>query len=112
MTGEAVCCPPVIRSDASNEDFETAAAVFKALGDPVRVQLLSLIGSAKSGEACACDLVAPTNRKQATVSHHLSQLVKAGLIVREQRGKWAWYRINEEQLEAVCGALALGGARC
>jgi ArsR family transcriptional regulator, arsenate/arsenite/antimonite-responsive transcriptional repressor len=99
------CCRPVIRADVSVEDCELAAAVFKALGDPVRVQLLALIGSAESGEACACDLVEPSQRSQATVSHHLSQLTKAGLIMREQRGKWAWYRVNRSQLESVCEAL-------
>ncbi|MFV1990238.1 MAG: ArsR/SmtB family transcription factor [Acidimicrobiales bacterium] len=104
-TTPMACCPPVIRTDVSIEDCELAAAVFKAPGDPVRVQLLAIIASAESGEACACDLVEPTHRSQATVSHHLAQLTKAGLIIREQRGKWAWYRVNRSQLESVCGAL-------
>ena len=69
------------------------AGGFKALADPTRLRLLSLIASAPGGEVCACDLNDPLARSQATVSHHLSVLVKTGLVTRQQRGKWAWFRV-------------------
>ena len=81
------------------------ALVLKTLADPVRLRLVSIIGTAPAGEACACDLPELVDRSQPTVSHHLGQLVKAGILEREQRGKWAWFRINGERLEAVCRAL-------
>lgn len=79
----------------------------KALADPARLRLLSIIGSAQGGWACACDLPDPVDRSQSTVSHHLSVLVKAGLLEREQRGKWAWFRIRRERLEDLRSALSL-----
>ena len=79
--------------------------MFKALGDPTRVRLLSLIAAADGGEACVCDLTAPVGLSQPTVSHHLKQLVDAGLLSRDQRGKWAYYRVIDETLEAIGQAL-------
>ena len=84
---------------------ETLAHVFKALGDPTRVRLLSLIAATDGGEACVCDLIAPVGLSQPTVSHHLKLLVDAGLISRDQRGKWAYYRVIDETLEAIGKAL-------
>lgn len=79
----------------------------KALADPARLRLLSLIAATDDGWACACDLHTPLGRSQPTVSHHLSTLVKAGLLEREQRGKWAWFRVRHDRLDAVRTALAL-----
>lgn len=76
----------------------------KALADPVRLRLLHLISA--EGEACACDLPAALDRSQSTISHHLKVLVEAGLLDREQRGKWAWFRVRNEQLQALSSALA------
>jgi ArsR family transcriptional regulator len=77
------------------------------LADPARLRLLSMVASAESGEACACDLVEPLGRSQPTVSHHMSVLVEAGLVSREKRGKWAWYRLEAERLEQIKAALSL-----
>ena len=85
---------------------EDLANDFKVLSDPVRLRLLSIIASAAEGEICACDLPAPLERSQATVSHHLSLLVRAGLITREQRGKWAWFAIAPDKAEFVRSVLA------
>ena len=82
------------------------ADAFKALGDPVRLQLLNLIATAEGGEACACDLVEPVGRSQPTVSHHLRVLREAGLVASEKRGTWVWYRAEAAQLEALRRALA------
>jgi ArsR family transcriptional regulator len=82
------------------------ATVFKALSDPARLRLLSMIAAAEPGEACACDLVEPVGRSQPTVSHHLALLVEAGLVEREKRGKWAWYRVVPAQLDLLRDALS------
>lgn len=81
------------------------AEVFKALADPARLRLLSIIATTPDGEACACDLVEPLGRAQPTVSHHLAVLVDAGLVEREKRGRWAWYRIVPERLAAIGSSL-------
>jgi ArsR family transcriptional regulator len=100
------CCSPVAAGVLGDEAAERLARVFKALGDPTRVKLLSLIAAAGDDGACVCDLVEPVRLSQPTVSHHMRQLVDAGLITREQRGKWAYYRLVDGALAAVAGALA------
>jgi ArsR family transcriptional regulator, arsenate/arsenite/antimonite-responsive transcriptional repressor len=84
---------------------EQLARVFKALGDPTRVRLLSLIAAHADAEACVCDLTDPVGLSQPTVSHHLKQLVEAGLITRQQRGKWAYYRVAHTALDALADTL-------
>ena len=100
------CCAPVTAGVLDESDAEELAAAFKVLADPARLRLLSMVAAAETGEACACDLVGPVGRSQPTVSHHLSMLVDAGLLVREKRGKWAWYRVVPERLQALQAALA------
>ena len=99
------CCPQVLAAPLSEHDATELADVLKALADPARLRLLSIIASSPDGEACACDLSAPVARSQPTVSHHLTQLVRAGILQREQRGKWAWFRISSETLASLCAAL-------
>lgn len=99
------CCSSV-GTDALDESAAAElAVVLKALAEPARLRLLSLIASAPSGEACACDLLGPLGRSQPTVSHHLSAMVEAGLLEREKRGRWAWYRIVPERLRLVRDAI-------
>jgi ArsR family transcriptional regulator len=100
-----LCCDPVTAGRMDEAAAVELAAVLKALADPVRLQLVSIIGAAAAGEVCACDLPALLDRSQPTVSHHLTQLVRAGLIDREQRGKWAWFRLRPEGFAAVRAAL-------
>lgn len=99
------CCLPVADEALSVTESEALATSFKALADPVRLRLLSLVASVPEGETCACDLNEPLDRSQATVSHHLSVLVSAGLITREQRGKWAWFRVAPDRAEFVRSVL-------
>jgi ArsR family transcriptional regulator len=99
------CCVPRVTSTASVEDAERAARVFKALGDPTRVRLLSLIAAGEGGEACICDLTEPVGLSQGTVSHHMKLLAEAGLVTREQRGKWAYFALNGSVLDAAADAL-------
>jgi ArsR family transcriptional regulator len=101
------CCSPLLADPITVGDAETLAAGFKVLSDPVRLRLLSLIANTPEGEVCACDLTEPIGRSQPTVSHHLSILVGAGLIEREQRGKWAWYRLVPGRVQVLRDALSI-----
>ena len=101
----AYCCSPVTGGVLPVEAAEQLARVFKALGDPTRVRLLSLIAAHADAEACVCNLTDPVGLSQPTVSHHLKQLAEAGLITREQRGKWAYYRVAQTALDALADAL-------
>ena len=100
------CCERVTAGVLDEGAAVELAAVFKVLADPARLRLLSMVASASAGEVCACDLVAPLGRSQPTVSHHLSLLVDAGLLTREKRGRWAWYRVVPERLAGLGGVLA------
>lgn len=104
-TDAGICCTPVTGGVLTVDDAERIARTFKALGDPTRVRLLSLIAASESGEACICDLTEPVGLSQPTVSHHMKQLVDAGLAVREQRGRWAYYRVVEDALDRAAQAL-------
>ncbi|MEO9324164.1 metalloregulator ArsR/SmtB family transcription factor [Nocardioides sp. C4-1] len=95
------CCSSVVGGALDAEDAERLARAFKALGDPTRVRLLSLIAASPGREACVCDLVDPVGLSQPTVSHHMKLLVDAGLVVREQRGRWAFYRLVDDALAAL-----------
>jgi ArsR family transcriptional regulator, arsenate/arsenite/antimonite-responsive transcriptional repressor len=101
------CCAPLTAGALDEEQASELASTFKVLADPARLRLLSMVASAEAGEACACDLVEPVGRSQPTVSHHLSALVEAGLLTREKRGRWAWYRVAPERLTALRAALDL-----
>lgn len=86
------CCPPLTSPDLSAEDAQTMAAMFRALGDPVRVLLFSRVASNPDGEVCVCDL-GDLGVSQPTVSHHLKKLRDAGLVLSERRGTWVYYRV-------------------
>ena len=108
------CCGTVGGAALDERSAGVLADAFRALADPARVRLLSMIATAEGGEACACDLIPALGRAQATVSHHLSVLVAAGLLEREKRGRWAWFRVVPDRLETLRAALvpnaALAGA--
>ncbi len=97
-------------SALEEDDAAELAAAFKVIADPVRLRLLSLIATASSGEVCACELVAPLGRSQPTISHHLSVMTDAGLLSREKRGRWAWYRAVPERLAVLRDVLEPGPA--
>jgi len=99
------CCELVLVEPLTADEADDLAAAFKVLADPVRLRILSLIANAASGEMCACDLPAVTGRSQPTVSHHLSLLADAGLVTREQRGKWAWFRVQPDRVAVLRDAL-------
>jgi ArsR family transcriptional regulator len=91
------------------DDAAKAAPLFKALADPIRVQLLALVRQAPEGEACFCDLADEFDMPQSTLSHHLKILVNAGVLARERRGTWSWYRVQPEPLQTLESLLRPGG---
>ncbi len=99
--GDRVLAEPIGFHEA-----EKLAAVFKLLADPIRLRILSLIANAPGGAVCACDLPEAIGRSQPTVSHHLSLLTDAGLITREQRGKWAWFEVDLERVAVLRDSLS------
>ncbi|MDF2968512.1 MAG: transcriptional regulator [Nocardioidaceae bacterium] len=102
------CCSPLMRRPLSTEQAEQVAPLLKALADPVRLRLLSLVASHSGGEACVCDLTDAFDLSQPTISHHLKVLHDSGLLDRSKRGVWVYYRVRSDALAGV-GAL-LGGA--
>ncbi len=101
----AACCTTPRDPAITSDDAERIANVFKALGDPTRVRLLSLIAAGEGGEACICDLTEPVGLSQGTVSHHMKLLAEAGLITREQRGRWAYFALADGALGAAARSL-------
>lgn len=101
----ADCCSPGIEAGLAPAESARLAKVFKALADPTRVRLLSLIAAGERGEACICDLTEPVGLAQGTVSHHMRVLVQAGLVAREQRGKWAYYSVERRALDEAARSL-------
>ena len=97
------CCTPLSGTAMSAAQAEQVAPLLKALADPVRLRLVSLIASSASGEACVCDLNEAFDLTQATISHHLKVLHSAGLLDREKRGVWVYYAVRREALAAVAG---------
>ena len=95
----AGCCPSILAAPLAESDAERLARGFAALGDPVRLRLLSLIAAA--GECCSCDLEEPLERSQPTISHHTKALAEAGLITGEKRGRWMWWTVVPERLEEL-----------
>jgi ArsR family transcriptional regulator len=101
------CCSPLTREPITSEQAERIAPLVKAIADPVRLRLLSLVASHADGEACVCDLNDAFDLSQPTISHHLKLLHDAGLLDREKRGVWVYYRVNTSPLGDL--AALLGG---
>ncbi len=102
----AATCPPLLQEPIAATDAERLATSLKAIADPARLRLLSLIQAQPDQEACVCHLTEPLGLSQPTVSHHLKVLLQAGLVEREQRGSWAFFRVRPEPLAAIRDVLA------
>ena len=100
-----VCCVPVRREPMSSSDAGALSTLLKAVADPTRLRLLSLVAAHDGAEACVCDLTEPVNLSQPTVSHHLKILVEAGLLTRSRRGTWSFYAVVPGALGALAGSL-------
>jgi ArsR family transcriptional regulator, arsenate/arsenite/antimonite-responsive transcriptional repressor len=92
------CCPPLLAGNLTATEAAEVAALFRVLGEPARLQLLSLIAAQPSEEVCACELVESLGLSQPTVSHHLKVMYAAGLLTKQRRGNWIYYRIVRERL--------------
>lgn len=103
------CCPGLLSAPLDEEQAVVLAKVFKALGDPVRLRLLSMIASRAGGEVCVCDLTPAFDLSQPTISHHLKLLREAGLIASERRGTWVYYRLLPETTDHLAGILTRPG---
>ncbi|HKT58147.1 MAG TPA: metalloregulator ArsR/SmtB family transcription factor [Microbacterium sp.] len=101
----AACCAPLAKEPLGQADAEQLATTLKALADPARLRLLSIVASSEGREACVCDLTDPIGLSQPTVSHHLKVLTEAGFLTRSKRGTWAYYRLVPEALEQVSALL-------
>jgi ArsR family transcriptional regulator len=99
--GATECAPDRVSPPLARADAESIARLLKALSDPTRLQILSLIEAAPAGEACVCDLTEPFDMTQPAISHHLRILVEANILRRDKRGSWTWYSINPDQLEPI-----------
>jgi ArsR family transcriptional regulator, arsenate/arsenite/antimonite-responsive transcriptional repressor len=97
----AASCPPLLAGPLDATEAARLAGALKVLADPARLRLLSLIQSQPANEACVCHLTYPLGLTQPTVSHHLKVLLQAGLVEREQRGSWAYYRVVPRSLDAL-----------
>lgn len=105
------CCAPLAAPALSQEEAEATAELFKVLSDPARVRIVNLLVAA--GEpVCACHLNAPVGLAQPTVSHHLKKLVAAGLLEREQRGRWAYFSLRREAVAKLAAVADLQGVCC
>jgi ArsR family transcriptional regulator len=102
----AASCPPLLEGALDANEAEAMARALRVLADPARLRLLSLIQAQPTGEACVCHLTEPLGLSQPTVSHHLKVLHEAGLVEREQRGSWVFYRVQRKQLRSLRGLLA------
>ncbi|MFF8769781.1 ArsR/SmtB family transcription factor [Kitasatospora sp. NPDC015120] len=99
------CCPGLLSAPLDEAQAAELAPLFKALGDPVRLRLLSMIASGQGGEVCVCDLTPQFDLSQPTISHHLKLLRQAGLIDSERRGTWVYYRLVPETTDRLAGIL-------
>ena len=105
LTEAVGCCSPLTREPLSAEQAIELSRLFKAMGDPVRLRLLSLIASHEGGEACVCDLSGVFEQTGPTISHHLKVLREAGLISGERRGTWVYYRVEPDALARLSAVL-------
>jgi len=106
LTAAVGCCGPLAREPLTGDQAVELARLFKAMGDPVRLRLLSLIASHEGGEACVCDLTDVFELTGPTISHHLKVLREAGLITGERRGTWVFYRVRPDALRSASQLLA------
>lgn len=105
------CCAPLAAEVLSAEEAAATAELFKALSDPARVRIVNLLAAARV-PLCACDLNEPVGLSQPTVSHHLKKLVEAGLLEREQRGRWAYFSLRRDAVEKLAAVADLKGVCC
>ncbi len=105
LTDVTKCCAPLTREPISAANAEDLALSLKAISDPARLRLISMVAAHEDSEACVCDLTEPLGLSQGTVSHHLKILVDAGIFTRDKRGTWAYYRLVPGALDSIAALL-------
>jgi ArsR family transcriptional regulator len=105
VSQEVECCPSVLAAPLDRDEAAELAAGFNALGDPVRLRLLSMLAAAPEGEICVCEFIEPIGKSQGTISHHLKILGDAGLVHGDRRGKWVWYALDRQRMATLRSAL-------
>ena len=105
VSDEVECCPSVLSAPLDSDEASELAVGFNALGDPVRLRLLSMLAAAPDGEICVCEFIEPIGKSQGTISHHLKILGDAGLVHGDRRGKWVWYSLDRQRMDALRSAL-------
>jgi ArsR family transcriptional regulator len=105
VSGDVECCPSVLAAPLDSNEAAELAVGFNALGDPVRLRLLSMLAAAPDGEICVCEFIEPIGKSQGTISHHLKILGDAGLVHGDRRGKWVWYSLDRQRMAALRSAL-------
>jgi ArsR family transcriptional regulator len=105
LTDVTACCAPLTRESLSAENAENLARTLKAIADPARLRLISLVAAHEGAEACVCDLTEPLGLGQPTVSHHLKILVDAGILSRDKRGIWVYYALVPGALDSIAKVL-------
>lgn len=108
LAEQAVCRTSLTSEPISAQDAEALAKQLKALADPTRLRLVSMVAASESGEACVCDLTEPLDLAQPTISHHLRLLTDAGILSRTKRGTWSYYRVVPGALQGIAAPLAAG----
>jgi ArsR family transcriptional regulator len=106
-----VCCAPLAAPVLDEAQAVATAELFKALADPARVRIVNVLATADE-PVCVCELIEPLGLAQPTVSHHLKKLLDAGLLEREQRGKWAYFSLRRDAVETLASVADLKGACC
>lgn len=101
------CCAPLLSGRLNPAEAAQMAAVFRVLGEPARLQIISLIAAQPAGEVCVCELTEPLGLSQPTISHHLKVMYEAGLLHKERRGNWIYYKLVPEQIEALRNMLSI-----
>jgi len=110
-TEPIACCAPLGADTLSDEEADATAALFRAIADPARVRIVNLLATSDD-PVCICNLVEPLALTQPTVSHHMKKLVDAGLVEREQRGRWAYFSLNRDAIARLASVADLQGACC
>jgi len=106
------CCVPLGAEVMSDEEAEATADLFKALADPARVRIVNLLATSDGEPVCICNLTEPLGLSQPTVSHHMKRLLEAGLVERDQRGKWAYFALKGDAVAKLALVADLKGACC
>jgi ArsR family transcriptional regulator len=109
MEAPVVCCAPLAAPSLSEAEASATADLFKALADPARVRIVNMLAT-RDEPVCVCNLIEPLGLAQPTVSHHLKKLLDAGLLDREQRGRWAYFSLRREAIETLADVVELKGA--